>query len=87
MSPTGKEKTGYPTQKPRAIIDRIVTVHSAPGALCADFFAGSGTLGASCLAHGRDAILVDANREAIDVMRQRFASEGERVEFSIDQGV
>jgi site-specific DNA-methyltransferase (adenine-specific) len=82
VSPTGKEKTGYPTQKPRAIIDRIVTVHSAPGALCADFFAGSGTLGASCLAHGRDAILVDANAEAIEIMRERFAPNGANVTFA-----
>jgi len=82
VSPTGKEKTGYPTQKPRAIIDRIVTVHSAPGALCADFFAGSGTLGASCLTHDRDAILVDANREAIDIMRERFTLDGTNVTFS-----
>ena len=55
---------------------------TAPGALCADFFAGSGTLGASCLAHGRDAILVDANPEAIEVMRQRFAKEGKNVTFT-----
>jgi len=82
VSPTGKEKTGYPTQKPRTIIDRIVTVHTAPGALCADFFAGSGTLGASCLAHDRDAILVDANLEAIEIMRQRFATEVENVTFT-----
>lgn len=82
VSPTGKEKTGYPTQKPRTILDRIVTVHSTPGALCADFFAGSGTLGASCLAHGRDAILVDANTEAIEIMRERFASADGTVTFS-----
>ena len=55
---------------------------TAPTALCADFFAGSGTLGASCLAYGRDAILVDANPEAIDVMRQRFAKEGKNVTFT-----
>ncbi|MDX2146765.1 MAG: site-specific DNA-methyltransferase [Planctomycetota bacterium] len=73
VSPTGKEKTGYPTQKPRAIVDRIVRVHSNPGERLLDFFAGSGTLGASAAALGRDAVLVDENPEAIRVMRRRFA--------------
>lgn len=68
-----REKTGYATQKPRAIIDRIVKVHSNPGDLPMDFFAGSGTLGESAAAPGRDCILVDSNPAAIDVMRRRFA--------------
>lgn len=79
VSPTGKEKTGYPTQKPRAILDRLVAVHSQPGDLCADFFAGSGTFGETCLALGRRCILVDANEAAIDVMAQRFARHGSEV--------
>jgi site-specific DNA-methyltransferase (adenine-specific) len=73
VSPNGKEKTGYPTQKPRGIIDRIVKVHSAPGDLLLDFFAGSGTLGESALALGRHCILVDNNPEAMAVMAARFA--------------
>lgn len=72
VSPSGKEKTGYPTQKPRSVIDRIVRVHSRPGDKVLDFFAGSGTFGESAVAHGRDAVLVDANPEAIRVMAQRF---------------
>lgn len=73
VSPNGKEKTGYPTQKPRGIVDRLVKVHSRPGDLLLDFFAGSGTLGESALALGRRCILVDNNPEAIAVMARRFA--------------
>ena len=68
-----REKTGYATQKPRAILDRIVKVHSNPDDLLLDFFAGSGTLGESAALHGRRAILVDSNPEAIAVMRRRLA--------------
>ncbi len=69
---TSKEKTGYPTQKPRAILDRIVNVHSEPGDTVLDFFAGSGTTGASALALGRNAILIDSSREAIRIMKARL---------------
>ena len=46
VSPTGREKTGYPTQKPEALLRRFVQASSRPGDLCLDPFAGSGTLGA-----------------------------------------
>ncbi len=79
VSPTGKEKTGYPTQKPLGIVERIVAVHSKPGDRLLDFFAGSGTLGEAALRRGRDAVLVDDNPEAIAVMKRRFTgSEGVR---------
>ncbi len=74
VSPTGREKTGYPTQKPRAILDRILKVHSRPGARVLDFFAGSGTLGASAWELGRDCVLVDNNPDALAVMKKRFAA-------------
>jgi len=72
VSPNGREKTGYPTQKPRGILDRIVKVHSRPGDLLMDFFAGSGTFGESAIALGRKCILVDDNPEALRVMESRF---------------
>jgi len=72
VSPTGKEKTGYPTQKPLGIVRRIVRVHSRPGDLVLDPFAGSGTLGEAAADLGRDALLVDDNPEAIAVMRARL---------------
>jgi site-specific DNA-methyltransferase (adenine-specific) len=73
VTTNGKEKTGYPTQKPLGVINRIVTASSNPSDLVLDFFAGSGTLGESCLRLGRRFILVDNNPEALQVMRKRFA--------------
>jgi site-specific DNA-methyltransferase (adenine-specific) len=73
VSPTGKEKTGYPTQKPLGILNRIVQVHSNPGDLLLDFFAGSGTLGEAAVRNGRRAVLVDCNEEAMEVMARRLA--------------
>ncbi len=73
VSPTGRERTGYPTQKPLAILERIVRVHSNPGDRVLDFFAGSGTTGEAALRCGRSAVLVDSNPEAVRVMRERLA--------------
>lgn len=73
VPPNSKEKTGYPTQKPLAILQRIVRVHSNPGDRVLDFFAGSGTTGEAALSLNRDATLVDSNPEAIKVMERRFA--------------
>ncbi|MCC7368439.1 MAG: site-specific DNA-methyltransferase [Chloroflexi bacterium] len=68
----GKERTGYPSQKPLGILRRIVQASSPPGGLVADFFAGSGTTGAACLELGRQFLLVDNNPAAIATMRTRF---------------
>ena len=73
VSPTGREKTGYPTQKPLRILERIVRVHSEPGDLVLDFFAGSGTTGEAAARLGRRYLLVDSNPEAVRVMAQRLA--------------
>ncbi|MCC7359865.1 MAG: site-specific DNA-methyltransferase [Anaerolineales bacterium] len=72
VSPTGKEKTGYPTQKPVAILQRIITASSLPGGAVLDFFAGSGTTGAAAHALGRRFILMDNNPQALAVMRARL---------------
>ncbi len=66
------EKTGYATQKPRGILDRIVKVHSNPGDTTLDFFAGSGSFGESAAALGRHVILIDQNPDALAVMKKRF---------------
>ena len=73
VSPTGKEKTGYPTQKPLGILRRIVAASSPAGGTVLDFFAGSGTTGVAAHALGRRFILVDDNPQALAVMRQRLA--------------
>ena len=69
----GKERTGYPTQKPVGLLERIVKVHSNPGDLLLDCFAGSGTLGDAAARHGRRFILVDSNPEAVRIMALRLA--------------
>jgi site-specific DNA-methyltransferase (adenine-specific) len=81
VSPTGKEKTGYPTQKPEGVLRRIVLASSRPGDWVLDFFAGSGTLGAVARDTGRRFVLVDDNPEALDVMRRRLGG-GDGVQFS-----
>jgi site-specific DNA-methyltransferase (adenine-specific) len=69
----GHERTGYPTQKPLKILERIVTVHSNPGDRVLDFFAGSGTTGEAAARAGRDFVLVDDSEEAVEVMTRRLA--------------
>jgi site-specific DNA-methyltransferase (adenine-specific) len=75
VSPTGKEKLGYPTQKPLGVIERIVKASCPPGGLALDFFAGSGTLGAAALRNGRRFIAVDVLASAYEVMQRRFQGE------------
>jgi len=75
VSPTGREKTGYPTQKPEAIVRRMVLASSRPGDRVLDCFAGSGTTGAVARALGRRFLLVDNNPEAVAVMRARLGTD------------
>src|SRR6476646_8920102 len=75
VSPTGKEKLGYPTQKPLGVLARIVCASCPPGGLVLDFFAGSGTTGAAALRADRRFLLVDSHDEAISVMQRRFADQ------------
>ena len=74
VSPNGKEKTGYATQKPLGILERIVKVHSRPGDLVLDFFAGSGTTGEAAARNGRRFLLVDNSRDAAATMARRLAA-------------
>jgi site-specific DNA-methyltransferase (adenine-specific) len=68
----GREKTGYPTQKPEGIVRRMVQASTRPGDVVLDFFAGSGTLGAVAQALGRHYVLIDSSPEAVEVMRRRL---------------
>ena len=72
VSPTGKEKTGYPTQKPVGVVRRFVQASTRPGDWCLDPFAGSGTLGAACAELGRRYVLIDSSPEAVAVMERRL---------------
>lgn len=70
---SGNERTGYPTQKPLKILERIIRVHSQPGQRVLDFFAGSGTTGEAAARNERDFVLVDHKKEAVEVMAERLA--------------
>ncbi len=75
VSPTGREKTGYPTQKPEAILRRMILASTRPGDAVLDCFAGSGTTGAVAQALGRSFVLVDDNPEAVTVIRRRLGDD------------
>jgi len=73
VSPTGSEKTGYPTQKPEGIVRRMVQASTRPGDWCLDPFAGSGTLGAVAKKLGRRFVCVDESPEAVAAATRRLA--------------
>lgn len=81
VSPTGKEKTGYPTQKPEGILRRIITASSKPGDMVLDFFGGSGTTAAVAHQLGRKFITMDRNPEAISVIKARLEKLGADFEY------
>lgn len=81
VSPTGKEKTGYPTQKPEGILRRIIQASSKQGDVVLDFFGGSGTTGAVAASLGRNFILMDQNPESIEVITKRLKTSG--VDFEL----
>jgi site-specific DNA-methyltransferase (adenine-specific) len=80
----GREKTGYPTQKPEGVLRRIVAASSRPGGWCLDPFAGSGTLGAVARELGRRFVLIDSSPLAVDVMRGRLDPGGGSSARSLD---
>ena len=74
VPPGGRESTGYATQKPLAILTRIIAASTNPGDLVLDYFAGSGTTGLAAAQLGRRFILIDNNPQAIAAMRTRLAA-------------
>jgi site-specific DNA-methyltransferase (adenine-specific) len=69
----GREKTGYPTQKPLGVLNRVIKVHSRPDDVVLDFFGGSGTTGEAAARHGRGFVLIDKNPEAVQIAAARLA--------------
>jgi site-specific DNA-methyltransferase (adenine-specific) len=69
---SGREKTGYPTQKPLGVLNRVIKVHSRPDDVVLDFFGGSGTTGEAAARHGRGFVLIDNNPEAVQVAATRL---------------
>ena len=82
-----RERTGYPTQKPLGILARVIKIHTNPGDLVLDFFAGSGTTGEAAARLGRDFILIDNNPEAVQICARRLAfAHPECVNFGLQTG-
>lgn len=70
------ERTGYPTQKPRALLERIITCATPAGGLVVDAFSGSGTTAVAAHALGRRAVIADSSPVAIATARARLLRDG-----------
>jgi DNA modification methylase len=70
------ERTGYPTQKPQALLERMLLASSNPRDLVADFFSGSGTAAIVAAHTGRRFIVSDASRRALQTSRMRLVNTG-----------
>ncbi len=77
------ERTGYPTQKPEALLERIILASSNPGDIVADFFCGSGTTPVLAARHGRRFLAVDETFRAIHTARARLLAEN--APFTLEQ--
>ncbi len=73
INTSAKERVGYPTQKPVALLNRVIELTTQPGDWVADFAAGSGTTGVAAGELGRACWLGDVNGEAIESMLQRLS--------------
>lgn len=76
LSPTARENLKYPTQKPKELLKRLIAAASRPGDLVADFFAGSGTLGEVCNEMGRNWIMADTSKLALQTSLYRLINSG-----------
>ena len=74
LNPKAKERTGYPTQKPLALLERIVALASPPGGVVLDPFCGSGTALVAAVSLGRRAIGFDRSEAAVALARSRLES-------------
>ncbi len=75
------ERTGFPTQKPRQLLERVVACASQPGGLVVDLFCGSGTTGEAAHGLGRRVILGDRGPAAIATARARLLRAGAALEL------
>jgi site-specific DNA-methyltransferase (adenine-specific) len=87
IGPVARERTGYPTQKPEALLERLIQACTAPDDLVLDPYAGSGTALVVAARLGRRVLGVDQSPEALEVIRQRLSVAGidaaeERVTFA-----
>jgi DNA modification methylase len=76
IAPVAKERTGYPTQKPEALLERLLEACTCPGDLVVDPYCGSGTTLAVAARLGRRAIGIDQNRRALTLTKRRLEAQG-----------
>lgn len=74
LNPKAKERTGYPTQKPVLLLERVVEISTEPGNLVLDPFCGSGTTLVAAKILGRRSIGMDCSEEAVDLAKRRLDS-------------
>ncbi len=73
VAPVSRERTGYPTQKPELLLERLIEACTNAGDLVLDPYLGSGTVAAVCAKSGRHFIGIDVNPDAVDIARDRLA--------------
>ncbi|MFZ5895949.1 MAG: DNA-methyltransferase [Myxococcota bacterium] len=76
IAPVARERTGYPTQKPEALLERLIAACTAPGDLVVDGYCGSGTTLAVAARLGRRALGIDQNAQALTITRKRLEAQG-----------
>ena len=90
VAPVSRERTGYPTQKPELLLERLVEACTDPGDVVLDPYSGSGTTAAVSARMGRSVVAIDANADAIAIARDRLGRLGftatER-QVSVSRGV
>jgi site-specific DNA-methyltransferase (adenine-specific) len=76
IAPVARERTGYPSQKPEALLERLILALSDPGDLVLDPYAGSGTTLSVAARHGRKFLGIDESEVAIETILARMAAAG-----------
>ena len=79
IAPVARERTGYPSQKPEALLERLIGALSNAGDLVLDPYAGSGTTLAVAHRMGRRFLGIDASPVAVETTRTRFDAAGTRL--------
>ncbi|MEZ4403959.1 MAG: site-specific DNA-methyltransferase [Kofleriaceae bacterium] len=75
LNRSDRERTGWPSQKPVRLLERIILATTTPGDRVADWFAGSGTTAVAAQRHGRRFVVADAAAEAVEHMRTRLTAQ------------
>jgi site-specific DNA-methyltransferase (adenine-specific) len=83
VAPVARERTGYPTQKPEALLERVIQSCSGTQDWILDPYAGSGTTLAVGARLGRRVFAMDSSPEALRVSQERLRDQGNPVQFHV----